>query len=630
MSSFEHLSEIITDSSQPITTRRAAVIEIAEMSSSGEVLQILSQALSDNAAGVRRDAATALLRYNDDEVTKILLDVLRTEENDLTLWTIIGVLGIKGNNTALPHLNDLLNSSVSPLTRREIEKCIQLIEKRIPNYKTQDEQKIDNNDDDENGNNNFLQQSNDKEEIKVDESEDEEDVVELITEQHDNSRENINTNNIDSNINKFDGEDTSSVNDQDKIIDISIENDRQIEDPNSDESTESVKIEESDDSDIFIESKPNTTDTEQNYNRHTYTPSLPVLVPNTSVVIYEHQDHIYQPNIFDLVLRPNEYLSKRWVSRTRLYIVIFFLLITATVALVYSQVQRQPHTPYSSRTKLAFIANPNPYFEDGGLFLQQEDYRRAIDTYELIRYSENLDQTFYPILYRNLGYAYFQEKRYSAAVQAFEAYLQTSEIQTQTPFTTEYAYASTNNSSIQNGTSNYMTYILLGKAYKNIGYIDDARMTFENAIEIAPNEAEAYSNLAILYSKEYQQKHLLAEALGYAAINLNPNIAAYQDSLGSILIENGRLNKGIDLLEYAVRLHSDYYPTHYHLSMIAMDSNEPDQTLNIVIRNLLRKSRPLNQTRTAILGLLSHIYENKAIEMKRFIPSLYTLRGINK
>lgn len=630
MSSFEHLSEIITDSSQPITTRRAAVIEIAEMSSSGDVLQILSQALSDNASGVRREAATALLKFNDNEVSKILLDVLRIEENDLTLWTIIEVLGIKGNDTVLPQLNDLLNSSVSPLTRREIEKSIQLIEKRISNYKTQDEQQIDNDDDDENINNNFLQQSNDEEGIEVDESDDEENVAELISQQHDNLKENINTNNIDTDINNFDGEDTSSVNDQDKIIDISIENDRQIEDPNSEESTKSVKIEESDDSEIFIEANPNSTETEQNYNRQTYTPSLPVLVPNTSVVIYEHQDHIYQPNIFDLVLRPNEYLSKRWVSRTRLYIVIFFLLITATVALVYSQVQRLPHTPYSSRTKLAFIANPTPYFEDGGLFLQQEDYRRAIDTYELIRYSENLDQTIYPILYRNLGYAYFQEKQYSAAVQAFEDYLQTSEIQTQTPFTTEYAYASTNNSSIQNGTSNYMTYIFLGKAYKNIGYIDDARMTFEKAIEIAPNEAEAYSNLALLYSKDYQQKHLLAEALGYAAINLNPNIAAYQDSLGSILIENGRLNKGIDLLEYAVRLHSDYYPTHYHLSMIAMDSNEPDQTLNIVIRNLLRKSQPSNQKRTAILGLLSHIYENKAIEMKRFIPSLYTLRGINK
>ncbi len=632
MSSFEHLSGIITDSSQPIASRRAAVIELAEMSSRIDALPILSQALSDNAAGVRREAATALLRFNNDEVTEILIDVLRIEENDLTLWTIIEVLGIKGTETALPHLKDQLNSSVSPLTRRELEKSIQLIENRIPTYKTPDEQNIKYDDDEESEKNDFLQQSNSKDVIEVYESDDEdEDVVELISEQLDPPQKNIQTNNIDSDKKQIDEEDTLFNNNQDKIIDISIKNDIQIEEPHSEESTQSAKTEDSDDtSDIFIESEQNTVNKEKKYNRNTYTPALPVLVPNTSVVIYEQQEHLYQPSIFDLVLRPNEYLSKRWVSRTRLYIVVFCLLFASTIALIYSQVQRLPHTPYSSRTKLAFVADPNPYFEDGGLFLQQEDYRRAIDTYELIRYSDNLDQKVYPILYRNLGYAYFQEKRYGAAVEAYKDYLKTSNTQTQTPFTTEYAYASTNNSSIQNGTSNYMTYIFLGKAYKNIGFIDEARVTFEKAIAIAPNEAEAYSNLALLYSNEYQQKYLLAEALGYAAINLNPNIAAYQDSLGSILIENGRVNKAIDLLEYAVRLHSDYYPAHYHLSMIAMESNEPDQTLNIVIRNLLRKSRPLNQTRTAMLGLLSYIYENKAIEIKRLIPSLYSLRGINK
>lgn len=631
MSSIEHLSKIITDPSQPITSRRAAVIELAENSSGVEAFPILSQALSDIAPGVRREAATALSRYNNDDVTEILIDVLRIEENDLTLWTIIEILGTNGTNTALPHLKDLLNSSVSPLTRRELEKSIQLIENRIPTDNKPDKQNIKYDDNEESEKSDYRQQSNNQDVIEFNESDiEKEDGVELSTQPLDQPQKNID-NNIDSDTNIFDNEDTSSDNNQDKIIDISIEDDIQIEDPDSVESTKSQKNKDSDDhSEIFIESKQNSIDHENKYNRNTYTPALPVLVPNTSVVIYDHQEHIYQPSIFDLVLRPNEYLSKRWVSRTRLYIVLFCLLIASTVALIYSQVQRLPHTPYSSRTNLAFVTNPNPYFEDGGLFLQQEDYRRAIDTYELIRYSNNLDQTLYPILYRNLGYAYFQEKRYGAAVEAYEDYLQTSDIQTQTPFTTEYAYASTNNSSLQNDTSKYMTYILLGKAYKNIGHLDEARITFEKAIKIAPNEAEAYSNLALLYSKEFQQKYLLAEALGYAAINLNPNLAAYQNSLGSILIENGQLNKGIDLLEYAVRLHSDYYPAHYNLSIISLDSSEPDQTLNIVIRNLLRNSRPLNQTRTAMLGLLSYIYENKAIEMKRFIPSLYSLRGINR
>ena len=625
MSSIEQLSEIITDTSQPITSRRAAVIELAEMSSV-EALPILSQALTDPAPGVRREAVTALSRYNDDEVTEILINVLRIEDNDLTLWTIIEVLGIKGTESAIQHLRDLLNASISPLTRRELQKSIQLIENRIPTSKTHDEQNTKNVDVEESEKSDLLQQFKDNKVIEGFEAEDvEQDVNESITEQFDQSEENIHTNEIDSDIIEIEEEDSSIDNDQDTIIDISIENDVQREDPISEETTESSNTKDIDDTtEIIFEAKQKIR------NKETTTPSLPVLIPNTSVVIYGQQEHVYQPNIFDLVLRPNEYLSKRWLSRTRLYIVVFCLLIVSTIALVYSQVQRQPHTPYSSPTKLAFVTDPKPYFEDGGLFLQQGDYRRAIDTYELIRYADNLDQSVYPILYRNLGYAYFQENRYGAAVEAYEDYLKASKIQAQTSFPTEYAYASSVNSSLQNGTSDYMTYIFLGKSYKNIGFIDDARLTFEKAIEIAPNEAEAYSNLALIYSKEYQQQDLLAEALGYAAIKLNPNIAAYQDSLGSILFKDGRLNKATDLLEYAVRLQSDYYPAHYNLSMFAMESKDPNQTLDIVIRNIMKKSRRLNQTRTAMLGLLTYIYDKKAQEMNRFIPSLYRLRGIKK
>ena len=631
MSSIEQLGNIITDLTQPITSRRAAVIQLADMGRA-EALSILSQALSDTAPGVRREAATALSRYNDNEVTEILINFLSIEENDLTLWTIIEVLGAKGTENAIPYLKDLFDASISPLTRRELQKSIQLIENRIPTSKTQDKQNIKIGEDEESNKNDFPQQSINNNEIEDFKSDDEEDnVVGLTTEQLEHIEENNTTNEIDSDIIKFKKEDNSIDKDQEPIVDISIENDIQIEDVISEETTKSPHNKDSDDSSEFIyESKQHSVNEQKNSNRDTTTPALPVLVPNTSVVIYEQQDHVYQPSIVDLVLRPNEYLSKRWVSRTRLYLLVFCLLIASTIALVYSQVQRLPHTPYSSQTKLAFVTDPKPYFEDGGLFLQQGDYRRAIDTYELIRYTDNLDQSVYPILYRNLGYAYFQENRYGAAIEAYEAYLKTSKINTQAPFSTEYAYASSIDLSLQNDTSDYMTYIFLGKAYKNIGFIDDARLNFEKAIKIAPNEAEAYSNLALVYSKDYQQQNLLAEALGYAAIKLNPNIAAYQDTLGRILIESGRLNKATDLLEYAVRLQSDYYPTYYHLSMLAMDSKDPNQTLNIVKRNLLRKSRQSDQTRTAMLGLLTYIYENKAKETNRFIPSLYRLRGIKK
>ncbi|MCG9128145.1 HEAT repeat domain-containing protein [Candidatus Poribacteria bacterium] len=632
MSSIEYLSDIITDSSQPITSRRAAVIELAEIGSV-EVLPILTQALSDNAAGVRREAATALSKYNGDEVIEILLNVLRVEENDLTLWTVIEVLGLKGTETTLPHLSEVLKTSISPLTRRELQKSIKLIEDRIHSSNISDQRYIENNEDEESNNNDSFQQSD--EEIKngeFDSVDNEQNDVDITTDLFDEKNEN-GTQDIETDINNLEESDNLNDTDHDSIIDISIDNedDIRIEEPYSEVVIETDSPD-SDDGHLeaISESKQPSDTKQKHFNKNSATPSLPVLVPNTSVVIYERREHAYQPSIFDLVLRPNEYLTKRWVSRTRLYFVVFCLLITSTIILVYSQLQRQPHTPYSSRTKLAFISDPNPYFEDAGLFLQQGDYRRAIDTYELIRYSNDLEQSFYPILNRNLGYAYFQENRYGAAVGAYEDYLKRSKFQAQNPFRTEYAYASSGSSPLQYGMSDYMTYILLGKAYKNIGYINKARLTFEKAIEIEPKEADAYSNLALLYSKDYKQNYLLAETLGYTAIKLNPNNAEYQDSLGSVLIENGRLNKATDVLEYAVRLHSDYYPAHYHLSMISMDSKEPNHSLNIVKKNLVRKSRGLNQARSAMIGLLSYIYENKVREKNRLIPSLYRIRGLHR
>ena len=104
MASFEQLTQKLTDTSQPIVTRRAAVIEIGNIGGA-QALPFLLKALSDVAPGVRREAANVLQKYNFPEATSALVDVLNKEDSDLTRWTLIEALGSIGTADALPALN---------------------------------------------------------------------------------------------------------------------------------------------------------------------------------------------------------------------------------------------------------------------------------------------------------------------------------------------------------------------------------------------------------------------------------------------------------------------------------------------------------------------------------------------
>ena len=89
-----------------------------------------------------------------------------------------------------------------------------------------------------------------------------------------------------------------------------------------------------------------------------------------------------------------------------------------------------------------------------------------------------------------------------------------------------------------------------------LGRTLDAQHAYEQAIHLAPKYGEAYNNLARLYADNYpnhlpasinnpQVSHPLfansvckhspslrfAEALAYTAVTLNPDVAAYHDTL---------------------------------------------------------------------------------------------------
>ncbi len=626
MASFDKLSQNILDKFQPVATRRAAVIEIAEIGGE-QALPLILNALSDEAPGVRREAANILQGYNTLEVTTALLDAIKTEDNDLTLWTFIEVLGNIGAMSALPMLQDLTNTTLSPLTRRVIEKSIDQITSRLPNNEVDEEeisqdlaaekpiaveqsdqanlQSEQPNEDQEGQDENIVEVVDEHQHLSLESNETVEVNVAVDQEQEDGNSEDFETS-----VNEEDqqSEETTSK----EIAENEIPDEEREASLESTKDTLNGRLEESESSDNTVVT-PGTS------------PALPVLVPNTSVVVYEPEGQRFQPSVFAIVLRPTTYLSKRWVSRTRLYLVLLSLLAAATLMLVYSQVERHPRSPYRPNAAIAYVEEPEKYLDAGSFFIQQGDYNSAVETLEFIRGSDLIDV----MLYRNLGYAYFQTKQYALAAESYEYYLKSLKNTSYQPFVAEAAYQQNGNDRIGD-SSDYVIYNLLGTSYKRLGQYHKARRIFEQAIELAPFEAEAYNNLAQLYTDGYQQNHLLSEALASAAVSLNPDMPSYHSTLGWIYIKNGRLHKGLNTLKQALRLQSDFIPAHYHLSEITQNSKIHDQAINLVQRDLIDKLRPTSNSNSDMIKVLSYIYETKAENIPRFNTSLLNQRGVGR
>ena len=149
-------------------------------------------------------------------------------------------------------------------------------------------------------------------------------------------------------------------------------------------------------------------------------------------------------------------------------------------------------------------------------------------------------------------------------------------------------------------TQDYETYNILAGRMRNLDVCQIAQRAYKQAIQIAPKYGEAYNNLARLYADNYQQpltanfgnphvfpKLRLAEALAYTAVTLNPNVAAYHDTLGWILSKRGQVNKAVKTLERAIDLQKDAIEPHYHLAQVALETNDRKKAVK-AIRNVFK------------------------------------------
>ena len=333
--------------------------------------------------------------------------------------------------------------------------------------------------------------------------------------------------------------------------------------------------------------------------------SLPVLAPNAATVPYHPNGKALEPartNLFLALLHPSKYLSKRWLSRTRVYLILWGVLIAAVVG--FTQHQKHFRSETSALSRIGVNADElsdlvKRSLAEGDFYIQEGYYRKAINAYEFSRSLGSLPLDFY----RKLGFAYFMEGQYALAVEAYELFLKAREEQvTSNAFIAEAALTGVHPlTSIGKGTTqDYETYNILGAAYAKLGRVLDAEHIYEQAIRLAPKYGEAYNNLAKLYIDNYQDpltagleklknspRLKLAEALAYTAVTLNPDVAAYHNTLGRILSKRGQVNKAMKVLERAIDLQSDAVEPHYHLAEVALAANDRKKAAE-AIRNVFK------------------------------------------
>ena len=650
MSSFDRFVQHLTDTTQPIVVRSSAIEGLAAEGDARSV-GFLIEALSDSDSMIRREAAKALQGLGATGAIEPLLEALQMESKDLTVWAMLEAIGELGNPSVLPALESLSKVD-SMLTRIEMKKSVSRIRERYGNENTLQplnpeetspaqkratylpestlskatpppdsetdgtEETVDDHDslfhsllkrrnsrasrpakatdelDQEQTNpvveDTFEESPGEPDQITRTEPEEIGDT-EDYTPSTEIPKETLTEPEFSENVVQ-ESDEASTVYDTERSEPDEASEVYDAERSESEEGTE-IPHRKSRDPDENTEIDDLVKSISRSPRLAGSSVALPVLTPNAATVPYNptvapsEEDN---ENFFLAVLHPGRYLSKRWVSRTRVYLILWAILLAATIGFMqYQKYRAAKETPLLS---LGLSATEVPdlvkrSLAEGDFYIQEGHYRKAIGAYQLSR-----DLGALPIhFYRKLGFAYFKEGQYALAAETYELFLDGRENVPPDVFIAEASLGSTYSTPSVEATvvQDYETYNILGTAYMKLERLQDAQHAYEQAIRLAPKYGAAYNNLARLYVDGYHQKLHLAETLAYTAVTLNPNVAAYHDTLGWILAERGQLNRAMKALERSINLQNDAVETHYHLAQVALRAGEREKAIKS-IRHVLK------------------------------------------
>jgi len=141
---------------------------------------------------------------------------------------------------------------------------------------------------------------------------------------------------------------------------------------------------------------------------------------------------------------------------------------------------------------------------------------------------------------------------------------------------------------------------LLSDAYLSIKRNKEAIASYHKLIQIAPEYAQGYNNLAILLQKENLKKAIL---LARKAHSLEKDNAYIMDTLASLLIANNQLDKASRLLQKAVISAPQIVEIQYHYAELLIKQKDYKKA-RLVLKSIIQKSSA-SQMQTKAQALLT-------------------------
>jgi tetratricopeptide (TPR) repeat protein len=133
-----------------------------------------------------------------------------------------------------------------------------------------------------------------------------------------------------------------------------------------------------------------------------------------------------------------------------------------------------------------------------------------------------------------------------------------------------------------------------------MGRKKEAEAEYQKVLRLSPNHVMALNNLAYLYLEENRS---LPQALRYAtrAFMLAPQDDAVRDTLGYVLLKNGRIDQGVRMLKKA----SDSSPKNpsilYHLALAYKANGDPSKAMENLQKALALGEFPETRDAKALL-----------------------------
>lgn len=125
--------------------------------------------------------------------------------------------------------------------------------------------------------------------------------------------------------------------------------------------------------------------------------------------------------------------------------------------------------------------------------------------------------------------------------------------------------------------------VLLAQNYQQDGLVDEAIIEYEKVLKVAPDNPVALNNLAWIYQEKGDKR---AEDYARKAYSIASEDGNVVDTLGWILVQNGNVEEGMELLRIAIQLTPDNPEYQYHFAAALAKQGQVERARTILEETL--------------------------------------------